>query len=128
MISDIWTSYRRLPLWVQGWVALWLAPINFASIFFISERNGLWLFVLMVAGIAPNLPIMMKARGMTDLMALPHLIAWPPLLLMIVITLVQGTTNTHAAFLVVLFITDLVSLIFDAADFRHWKNGDGALT
>ena len=127
MIRDIWASYRDLPLWVQIWVSGWLAPVNIATVFFISEQNGLWLFLLMLAGIAPNLPIMIKARGMSDLMALPHLVAWPLLLGLIVITLVQGTTGAHAVFLVVLLITDVISLVFDAIDFNNWRNSDQAI-
>lgn len=127
MISDIWASFRRLPLAVQIWVALWLAPINFVSAAFIGERNGLLIFVLMLAGILPNLPIMVAKRGMSDLMALPHLVAWPLMLAVVIVTLVQGTTSTHGIYLVVILITNAISLVFDAIDFKAWAAGDRAV-
>ncbi len=127
MIPDIWASYRRLPLGVQLWVGLWLAPINIATVLFISDRNGLWIFLLSIAGMAPNLPIMMHARGLTRLMALPHLIIWTPLMLLLAVTLLQGTTTTHEVFLVALLLTNGISLVFDAIDYQKWRHGDRAI-
>jgi hypothetical protein len=38
MIAEIWGSYRRLPLWVELWVAVILVPVNAASLAFVAER------------------------------------------------------------------------------------------
>ncbi len=123
LIREIWASYRRLPLWVQAWVGLWLAPVNFAAVAFVGERNGVLIAVLMLAGILPNLPIMVAKRGMTALMALPHLLAWPLMLIIVVVTLFQGTSSAHSVYLVLVLITNVISLAFDAVDFNAWRNG-----
>ena len=60
MILDIWQSFRRLPLWVQGWVALILVPVNLAALLFLSAPQGTLVALLAVGGMAPNLLIMMR--------------------------------------------------------------------
>lgn len=127
LIVEVWASFRRLPLAVQVWVALWLAPVNFAALAFLSETNGALIAVLMLAGILPNLPIMMAKRGMTSLMALPHLVAWPLMVGVVVVTLFQGTSGLHGTYLVIVLVTNLISLAFDAKDFNDWRNGDRAI-
>ena len=71
--------------------------------------------------------IMAKERGMSALMALPHLVIWTPLVVVALITLFSGVGTGYAIFLVLLLVTDVVSLLFDAKDFAAWRAGDRAI-
>ena len=105
MTADIFASFRRLPVAVQAWVALWLAPVNMATLAFLGQRNGVLIAVLAIGGMAPNLVIMIRERGLSALMALPHLVIWTPLVIVIVITLISGVGSGYAIFLVLLLLS-----------------------
>ena len=126
-MTEILASFRRLPIGVQAWVALWLGPINIATLAFLGQRNGVLIAVLALGGMLPNIVIMLKERGMSALMALPHLIVWTPLVVVLAITLFSGVGGGYALFLVLLLVTDVVSLAFDAKDFIAWRAGDRAI-
>ena len=128
-LSQIWQSWRRLPLWVMIWVALILVPINLASLLFVAQPFGVWVAALAVMGMAINVPIILIERGFSKLMSLPHLILWTPLVALIVWALWFGDaalSSTFAGFLVVLLVIDVVSLVFDYPDFFKWLRGDRA--
>ena len=76
---------------------------------------------------APNLFIMVWERGLSSLMALPHLVIWTPLLVVIVLTLRLTIPTGFTIFLVLLLITDVVSLAFDVVDFKKWLAGNRAI-
>lgn len=121
LLSDIWSSFQQLSMPVRLWISAWLVPVNVATLFFLGERNGVVICLLAILGMAFNLPIMVKARGMTDLMALPHLILWTPLVLLVGVTLFADIGSGYRLFLIVLLLTDVVSLVFDARDFNAWR-------
>ncbi len=121
LLSDIWSSFQHLSLTVRLWVAAWLVPVNLATVIFVGERNGVAICLLAILGMAFNIPIMARARGMTDLMALPHLVLWTPLVLLAGLTLVADIGTGYRLFLIVLLVTDVVSLAFDARDFQAWR-------
>ncbi len=127
MITEIFESFRRLPIAVQAWVALWLAPINIATLAFLGKTNGVLIAVLAIGGMAPNMVIMARERGLSALMALPHLVIWTPLVVVVLITLFSGVGTGYAIFLVVLLVTDVISLVFDANDFAEWRAGSRSI-
>ena len=127
MITEIFESFRRLPIAVQAWVALWLAPINIATLAFLGQTSGVLIAVLAIGGMAPNMVIMARERGLSALMALPHLVIWTPLVVVVLITLFSGVSTGYAIFLVVLLVTDVISLIFDAKDFAEWRAGSRSI-
>ena len=127
MLTEVFQSFRRLPIAVQAWVALWLAPIHIATLAFLGQTNGVLIAALAIGGMAPNMLIMAKERGMSSLMALPHLVIWTPLVVVALITLFSGVGTGYAIFLVLLLITDVISLAFDAKDFAAWRAGDRAI-
>lgn len=133
MVVDIWASYRRLPFWVQAWVAFLLAPLNLWSLTFVGEPAGLIVAVLAVGGMALNLPIIARDRGMSKAMSLPHLVLWTPLWIVALSTLVRGLTDRvelssgYQWYLVLLLAVDGVSLVFDAVDGWKWFRGDRAI-
>ena len=133
MILDIWSSFRRLPLWVQLWMALILVPINLAALAFWNAPYGVWVAVLAVGGMLPNLVIMAAERGMSSLMAWPHVFIWTPLCLLVAWMLYQyfagalALSTSYAAFLVALLVIDVISLAFDFPDALKWLRGDRAI-
>ena len=129
MIADVWHSFRRLPLWVQIWVALILVPVNLLPLLFVGAPYGLWVAALSVGGMLPNLYFMLAERGFSKRMALSHLLLWPPLVLLLGWMLMSGlpVSGSYWAVLVALLVVDLVSLAFDVKDGWQWYRGDRAV-
>lgn len=123
MIADIWASFRSLPPWVQLWVAVILVPVNLAPLAFLDQPQGVLIAGLAVIGMALNIPIMVTARGMSGAMALPHLLCWTPLVIIVAAMLLMGDqdlTPAYMRFLALLLVIDVISLVFDAKDARDW--------
>ena len=122
-IVPIWKSFRAIPLWVQIWVAFLLVPINMASLFFLTEPMGGLIAVLAVGAMALNLWPMLIDRGFSKKMALPHLLPWTALVLILIFTPPEAT-GAYATYLWVLLITDLISLAFDYPDAISFMRGN----
>lgn len=123
IIADIYGSFRRLPAWVQIWVAFILMPINMASLYFYNEPMGLLIAFLANIGMMLNLPVMIKDRGFSKMMALPHLIPWT-ILVGILIFIRPEATSMYDTYLWVLLTTNIISLLFDYPDAVKWFGGD----
>ncbi|SHK74834.1 hypothetical protein SAMN05444414_10123 [Roseovarius marisflavi] len=125
MILDIWQSYRRLPIWVQLWVALILVPVNAASLVFLGAPMGAWVAVMAVGAMLLNGVIMLVERGFSKMMALPHVLIWTPLVVLILWLLAKGDLAPgYARYLMVLLAVDLFSLALDYADTVKWLKGE----
>ncbi len=122
MVQDIWRSFRELPLWVQFWVAVILVPVNLMPLFFLDQPQGVLIAALAITGMALNLPIMIAARGMSGAMALPHLLCWVPLVIVVVglLSAAETLNSAYVRFLWLLLIVDVISLVFDVRDAAHW--------
>ncbi|MXQ07750.1 hypothetical protein GQ651_07815 [Alphaproteobacteria bacterium GH1-50] len=119
-IEAIWTSFCALPLWVRVWIAVVLVPVNLATVTLIGQPNGGLIAALAVAGLAPNLVLLLVQRGFSRAMAFSHLVFWTPLL--VVLWPLLG-----ALFPTVLFAVNAVSLAFDLRDAALWVRGDRAV-
>lgn len=133
MPTDIWKSFRRLPLWVQIWMAAILVPLNLCSLAYTAEPYGLWLAALAIGGMLPNVLIMAIERGLSSAMAIPHLIFWTPLcglaawLLYGHFSGMQPLSDAYAGFLIALLVTNTVSLCFDYPDTLSWLRGNRSI-
>ncbi len=123
---DIWRSYRSLPLWVQIWVMGILVPVNSAAIFFIFQPSGIWIAILAIGAMLPNIPIMLYERGLSKMMALPHLLPWSILVLWLLIAMPEGSP-AYTSYLWILLVVDALSLVFDIPDALKWRKGDRAV-
>ena len=123
MIIEIWKSFRALPGWVQIWVAFILAPLNMASVLFIAEPGGILVAILANVAMMMNMPIMLKERGFSKLMGLPHLIPWTVLVLYIAFWH-PPAEGLYATYLSALLVVDLISLLFDYPDTVRWLRGE----
>lgn len=125
----VWRSFMSLPLWVQIWVAVILFPANMASLLFLDTWAGVaaaWAFAFVCL---TNFPIMFIERGLGRLMAIPHLFAWIPLQVLLVLRL-QGDVGglpvdaREQAFIVALLLINGISLVFDVLDTARWLRGE----
>lgn len=128
ILIDIWQSFRRMPTWVQIWVALILMPVNLAALAFLAEPNGGWIATIAVLGMAWNMPFLFGQRGFGKVMALPHVVLWTPAVLLALATLTSGAISAgFATFLIIFVIVDVISLAFDYKDSIDWYRGDRAI-
>lgn len=127
MILDIWRSYRRLPLWVQLWVAVILVPVNAASLLFWGAPHGVWLAAMAVGAMLCNAVLMLVERGFSKAMALPHVVIWTPMLGLVLWLLGQEIAPGYRRYLLVLLAVDTVSLVLDYIDARAWWRGARAI-
>jgi hypothetical protein len=127
MILQIWQSYRRLPLWVQLWVAVILVPVNAASLAFVAQPGGAWLAAMAVGAMLCNAALMLIERGFSKAMALPHVVIWTPMLGLVIWLLGQETAPGVRRYLLVLLAVDAVSLVLDYIDGWRWLRGERAV-
>jgi hypothetical protein len=104
-----------------------LVPVNFASVFFMFESNGLLISFLAIAGILPNVFFLLWNRGFSNVMAVSHVIFWIPLLYIVAVNFGELGAGGFAVFCAVLFVIDLISLVFDIRDCSAWLKGDRAV-
>ncbi|WP_299896707.1 hypothetical protein [uncultured Ruegeria sp.] len=122
MVLDIWRSFRALPLCVQIWLAAFLVPVNLFPLAFLDQPQGHLIALLAIAGMALNVPIMVAARGMSGAIALPHVLCWVPLVIIVTLLLMseEFLSPAFVRFLWLLLIVDITSLVFDFRDAAHW--------
>jgi len=126
LIVDVWTSFRSLPTWVIIWMNFILVPTNVASLFFLDQPMGVWIAILAIGGMVPNLVVIFYDRGISKLMAIPHVIPWTLLIGLILFTRPEGSA-VYSTYLWVVLVIDVISLCFDYPDAIKWIKGDRAV-
>jgi hypothetical protein len=72
-----------------------------------------------------NMLLMYGYVGFTRLMALPHLLVWGPLEVMLLMYLMASTpTAGEILYLCLVLAVNGISLCFDALDSWHWLQGE----
>lgn len=123
LFSDIWESFLKLPTWVKIWMLLILVPVNAASARFIGDPWSWLIAALAFAGMMPNIYIMISDRGFTNRMAVPHVIFWIPLVLMLAYLLLFSDIilpSDYGVYLKFLLVINIISLGFDIPETRAW--------
>lgn len=121
--SDIWNSFLEMPLWVRIWTFLILVPINFFSLWFIQQPGALLIACIAIAGIAFNAIPLFLERGFSSTMAIPHVIFWIPLVIILITYLTNSEkvmSDNYRYFLICLLICNVISLAFDIPDVFKW--------
>jgi len=124
IVNEIWESFMALPLWVKLWMLILLMPINFATLLFWNAPIGKSVASFAILGMAFNLVPIILDRGFGKAMSIPHLIFWVPLTGIIIFKALPVATGNYQVFLIVLLVTNLISLIFDVIDTVKWIKGD----
>ena len=128
-LSDIWQSLRSLPGWVKVWVLAILVPVNIVPFFFLDTATGLAASLAAVFVAVTNMPLMWIYRGMNKVMSIPHLFAWFPLSIYLLLCLAddsyrENMASTEQVMVLVLLVVNGISLVFDAVDSWKWIRGD----
>mgnify|MGYP003646518228 CR=1 FL=1 len=122
-LTDIWKSYLELPTWVKIWVFLILVPVNIASIWFIGNPGSSLVVSFAIAGMLFNAIPIWFDRGFSSAMAIPHVIFWAPLTIILVYYLMISEVflmDNYRYFLITLLVCNLFSLFFDIPDSFKW--------
>lgn len=122
VFKDIGESFLALPMWVKVWALLILTPINLVSLFFLNEPLGKWVAFLAIVAMVPNLPLMLRDRGFSTVMGIPHVIPWTILVIFLLFFRPEGSA-AYNVYLWILLITDGISLPFDYTDSVKWFRG-----
>lgn len=130
-LEVIWNSLRSLPLWVQIWVAGILVPVNMLPFFFLETRAGVAGSLAALFVVATNVPLMWRYGGMNKVLSIPHLFAWVPLTLYLVLLLADdsyrsGMSGGETIMVSLLLAINGISLMFDVVDAIKWIKGDRA--
>lgn len=119
LIADIWQSFRSQPLWVQLWMAFILVPVNMASLAFVDQPMGGVVAFLAIIAMLPNVAIMFIERGFGRAMAVPHLLPWTALVLLILFARPEGS-QAYGIYLWAVLVVDGISLLFDYPESWQW--------
>jgi len=127
-LIQCWSSFRAMPLWVQSWVGAILVPVNALAFFMLDTWAGQLTAIAALFVVLTNIPIMLIERGMSKLMAVPHLIAWYPLVFVLGAQFISSTSSLETAtmelaFMMLVIVINGISLLFDTKDSIDWLCG-----
>jgi hypothetical protein len=122
-----WVSLVKLPPWLLIWVWVLLLPANMATLLFTDTPTGYWGAWAFVFICLTNFPLLFINGGLTKVLAIPHLIAWVPLLGYILYRAFFGEGyvpgSRDALIASVLLLANGISIGFDVYDLRAWMAG-----
>lgn len=125
--QHLWQSFRRLPMWVQLWMAAILLPANLFSLFLLDYPSARMIALAALLALGSNMLLMYWYAGFTRLMALPHLLVWGPLEVILLMYLIAGApalTINEVMYICLILAVNGISLLFDARDSWHWLQGE----
>ena len=124
-IVRILKSYFALPLWVIIWISVFLIPVNFAGFWFLGTEIGFWVATLGAGAIFLNFVPVLINGGMSKVLAIPHLVFWVPLEIILIRLVMSGNLQGGEFWLAVtVLIINGISLGFDFYDTREWWRGN----
>ena len=128
-LVDCLRSFRALPRWVQLWMACVLVPVNLLPFLLLDTSTGRTAALATLVVMLGGLTIMLAERGLSRLMSVPHLVAWIPLVALLVIWLARARPMSPAetGLAVALVAVNSISLGFDIVEFVRWCLGDRAV-
>ncbi len=124
-IVRIFKSFLALPVWVIIWICLFLVPANFAGLWFLGTDVGFWVTVLGAGAIILNgIPVLLNG-GASKVLAIPHVICWVPLEIILIRMVMGGNLGGAEWWLaVIVLIINGISLGFDFYDTAEWWRGN----
>lgn len=119
---QLWLSFRRLPLWVQVWMALVLVPVNLLSFLVLEYQAAQMVALAAVLALGSNMLLLYRYAGFSRAMALPHLVVWGPLQILLLMRVLQTPAPDagEVMFIGLVLLVNGISLIFDLLDTWRW--------
>lgn len=122
-------SFFSLPLWVILWICVFLIPANFAGLWFLDSDVGFWVSVLGAGAICLNMIPVLINGGLSKVLAIPHLVFWIPLeIILLYLIITQPLTTPEWWLAVIVLVVNGISLGFDVYDTHQWWRGNRAVT
>ncbi len=124
-IIRIFKSFLALPLWVLIWICVFLVPANFAGLWFLDTTTGFWVTLLGAGAILLNgIPVLING-GASKVLAIPHVICWVPLVIILFRRLVgEGLVGGEWWLATIVLVINGISLGFDFYDTAEWWKGN----
>ncbi len=120
---DLTSHILQEPLWLQIWL-VWLLLVNSASVAFVRRGEARWVLIAFVANLV-TLSALFELNGYNRLLGLSHVIWWTPLLVYLYRRpVLSARPGAFPAWLRVLFVTNLASLVVDYVDVARYALGD----
>ena len=112
------------PLWLQIWVG-WMVVINIVGgLFFLKRPEAKWILLAMLGNII-FMNGLFAAFEYQRILGLAHIVFWTPLLIYLWRRRTHWNLSANSGkWLVVLFMTNLISLIIDYADVARYLMGE----
>ncbi|MGE0278086.1 MAG: hypothetical protein AB7R40_22050 [Nitrospiraceae bacterium] len=115
-----------LPLHFSAWLYWMFFVIVLAPIVFIARRQGRIVLIFSAVFLVVQLPLS-RAVGLTNLLSLPHILIWTPLVIYLLRELHARRIEPVSPFGIWALTasgTAIISLVFDVRDFSRWIGGE----
>lgn len=131
-MKDIIRSFTSLPLWVQIWLLLLLVPVNAAAFLLLNTWAGKATAVAAALIVVCNGFLILRDRGLGKVLAIPHLLFWGPLQVLLVLRLLglvgeAPVSDLELIYIWLVLVMNGISLAFDVADTIAWAKGDRSI-
>ncbi|AXT84657.1 hypothetical protein C6I20_05250 [Aeromicrobium sp. A1-2] len=127
LLTELRDSALQMPARVLVWLCLALVPANLAILLFLDEPFAIPIAALVFAGLLPNVALLVRHRRFTSVMGVPHVLAWVPLMPVVVFALLRHSddmSTTYEIYLYVLLVVNGLSLAMDIPDAARWTKGE----
>lgn len=122
----LWQSFRRLPMWVQIWMAGILVPVNLLSLGLLHYPSARMVAIAALLALGSNMLLLYRYVGFNRLMAVPHLLVWGPLQVMLLGYLAANASTVsiyEVMYISLVLSVNGISLCFDLLDTWRWFQG-----
>ncbi|NNF25396.1 MAG: hypothetical protein HKN63_11435 [Rhodobacteraceae bacterium] len=126
MAMGILRCLRRMPLWVQIWMALVLIPTNLGGLFFLGEPYAAVILILANVAMLIVAVMIVAQNGTSKIMSAPHVVCRVALLALLAALLSGGIDASagYVSYLWVLMAVNALALGFDSYATWCWLCGD----
>ncbi|MDA4845378.1 hypothetical protein [Hoeflea poritis] len=104
---------------------VFLIPANLSGFLLLDTVSGRWIAALGGGALAVNTVIVLVQGGFSRLLAIPHLIFWAPLeIILITLYFMTEMTPMESTVVAGVVVINGISLLFDAHDTLRWVRGE----
>jgi hypothetical protein len=107
-----------------------LLPANLASLLLLHYPSSEWIALSALIVVGSNMLLMYLYGGFSRLLAVPHLLIWGPLQVMLLMYLAQSgepLATGEVLYVSLVLVVNGISLVFDLIDAWRWMQGERQL-